>query len=174
VSALPAFLSLPKITTFMKFFQDCENAEQIKSKYRTLAKKHHPDLGGDEETFKAMNNQYSFVLAKFMRDGKLTAEECENAILENEAYRAAIDAVIHLDGINIELSGTWIWVSGNTRPHSAALKAAKFLWSPNKQEWYFRVAKFCAFNKGKIKSKEEIVHTYGVKEIKGKKYSQVN
>lgn len=33
-------------------------ADEIKSAYRKLAKKHHPDLGGDQEKFKELNEAY--------------------------------------------------------------------------------------------------------------------
>lgn len=32
--------------------------EQVKEAYRTLAKKHHPDVGGDAEQFRAINEAY--------------------------------------------------------------------------------------------------------------------
>ncbi len=37
------------------------SAEEIKQAYRKLAKKHHPDNGGDEEKFKQINQAYSII-----------------------------------------------------------------------------------------------------------------
>lgn len=31
---------------------------EVKARYRALAKEHHPDLGGDPETFKRLKAQY--------------------------------------------------------------------------------------------------------------------
>ena len=33
--------------------------EDIKKTYRKLSKKHHPDMGGDDEMFKKINEAYS-------------------------------------------------------------------------------------------------------------------
>ena len=38
--------------------------EQIKIKYKQLAMKHHPDLGGDLETMKILNNAYEEALKR--------------------------------------------------------------------------------------------------------------
>lgn len=37
------------------------NADEIKSAYRKLAKKHHPDLGGDPEKFKELNEAHDIL-----------------------------------------------------------------------------------------------------------------
>ena len=45
------------------FFDDCYTPEAIKSRYRQLSKLHHPDCGGDTETFVALSEQYSSAIA---------------------------------------------------------------------------------------------------------------
>jgi len=45
---------------------------------------------------------------------------------------------MNLSGITIEVCGSWVWVSGETKPHKDTIKAAGGKWAPKKQEWYFR------------------------------------
>jgi hypothetical protein len=40
-------------------------------------------------------------------------------------------------GLEVELCGLWVWVTGDTKPHKEELKAAGFKWSPNKTAWYY-------------------------------------
>ena len=35
--------------------------DEIKQAYRKLAKEHHPDRGGDEDKFKAINEAYDYI-----------------------------------------------------------------------------------------------------------------
>ena len=144
----------------MKWFDDCKTLEEVKAKYKQLAKQHHPDLGGDTATMQQINTEYAFAAAKAVKGANLTDEERESEILSSEAYRYAIEQIIHLDGITIELVGYWIWVTQNTYPVRATLKSAGFLFAPKKQAWYFRTAEY-KVGKGSGKSLDEIRNKYG-------------
>ena len=41
--------------------EDCNEVEAIDKNYKQLAKKHHPDLGGDAEMFKKINNAHKIL-----------------------------------------------------------------------------------------------------------------
>jgi hypothetical protein len=47
------------------FFADCYTRQSLKAKYRELSKLHHPDCGGDAETFIAIAEQYEQLIAQF-------------------------------------------------------------------------------------------------------------
>jgi hypothetical protein len=44
------------------YFDNCHTSSEVKAKYRKLSKLHHPDLGGDSETFIAIANQYKSAM----------------------------------------------------------------------------------------------------------------
>jgi curved DNA-binding protein CbpA len=144
----------------MKWFNDCPTLDEVKATYKKLAKQYHPDLGGDTATMQEINKEFAFASAKAIKGANLSEEETENEILSSEAYRAAIEKVIHLEGITVELVGYWIWVTQNTYPHRATLKDAGFFFAPKKQAWYFRTAEY-KVSKGGKKSLDEIRDKYG-------------
>ncbi|RKR84271.1 hypothetical protein BDD43_4503 [Mucilaginibacter gracilis] len=144
----------------MKWFNNCGTLEEVKALYKKLAKQYHPDLGGDTVTMQEINKEYAFASAKAIKGANLSDEETENEILSSEGYRNAIEKIIHLDDITIELVGYWLWCTGNTYPVRATLKDAGFLFASKKLAWYFRTAEY-KVSKGGKKSLNEIRDKYG-------------
>ena len=89
----------------MKFFFNVTSIDELKAQYKKLAKQHHPDLGGDVETMKAVNTEYEALFKTLNTERKHDM---------SDGFREAIDKVINFEGLNIEICGSWVWVSGNT------------------------------------------------------------
>ena len=152
----------------MKWFNECSTLEEVKATYKKLAKQFHPDLGGDTLTMQEINKEYAFASAKALNGANLSEEEAENQIRFSEEYRQAIEKIIHLEGITIEVVGYWIWVTGNTYPNRATLKETGFLFAPKKLAWYFRTGEY-KVKKGSQKSLDEIRAKYGSELVKDAK-----
>lgn len=153
----------------MKYFNNCKTLNEVKGLYRTLAKENHPDKGGNLATMQEINNEYAFVIRKIAAGADLTNEERESEILNAEAYQNAITAIINLGGINIEICGGWIWVTGNTYKHKAIFKANGFYFASKKVAWYFRSAEYKTHNRKKM-DLDDIRHKYGSQQINAKNY----
>lgn len=148
----------------MNYFKNCTTLNEVKSLYRQLAKQFHPDKGGDLATMQAINNEYALAIAIIAKGGTFTAEEAEAEILNAEAYKNAVNAIINLSGINIEICGGWIWVTGNTYQHKAILKNAGFYFASKKVAWYFRSVEYKTNNR-KTLSLDGIRTKYGSQQI---------
>jgi len=158
----------------MKWFGECSTLDEVKALYKKLAKQYHPDLGGDTETMQTINKEYAFASAKAIKDGNLSEEETENEIRFSEEYRRALEQIIHLEGITVELVGYWIWVTGNTIAVKSELKNAGFFFASKKLAWYFRTGEY-KVSKGSKKSLDEIKVKYGSEVLNGgKNYSKRN
>jgi hypothetical protein len=154
------------------FFESYKTLDEVKTLYRTIAKEHHPDKGGDIETMQAINSQYTLKCESIIKGSNLfTPEEADTELLNTEKYKEALQAIIFLDGLNIELVGTWIWVTGETRKHKDVLKKALFCFAPKKVAWYFRTAEYKVHNLIPM-SLDEIRAKYGSEKINSK--AQVN
>ena len=79
----------------------------------------------------------------------------------SELLNDALNAVLGLQGLVIEVCGAWVWITGNTRDHKDALKAAAFKWANKKKAWYYRPAEYKSRGRGKA-SLEEIRANIGV------------
>lgn len=71
---------------------DC-SFDDIKQQYRTLAKKHHPDLGGDAETFKRIKFAYE-VLSDPVR--RKQYDETKTTNIQSGIRKEAIDALANI------------------------------------------------------------------------------
>ena len=111
--------------------------DAIKQAYRQAAMTYHPDRNpAGAEMMKIINAAYDEL-----RDytGEIPAsEQADDAASYSEAVNDALNAIIGLDGLEIEICGAWVWVGGNTRTHRVALKEAGFRFASKKKRWYFR------------------------------------
>ncbi|MGE1024447.1 molecular chaperone DnaJ [Bacillus sp. GMs2/2] len=142
----------------MKFFQSVTSIEELKKQYKKLAKKHHPDLGGKHEDFIALKKEYDRLFEQLhSNSGKQN----------NGAYQNIIDKLIKYD-IEIEIIGTWIWITGNTYSLKTELKQLGFKWASKKKAWYWYEGEYKKFH-NKDFSLDEIRSMHEVKRIKKNK-----
>ena len=123
----------------MRFFTDCKTAEELKKAYRTWAKKLHPDLGGNAEEFKVMQAEYERLWERLKNvhqnaQGETYTKETDETPQE---FINIINTLVKLNGVHVELCGSWIWCSGNTQPYKETLKSLKFKWAHKKKAWYY-------------------------------------
>ena len=98
----------------IKEFSEVTGINEAKKVYKTLAKKLHPDVGGSEEEFKLLNAIYNdFIENKiyFSNDFKIDLD-----------LEKIISQILHFENITIELVGSWIWLSGDTKEIKDKLK----------------------------------------------------
>lgn len=132
----------------------------VKQAYRKAAKTYHPDRNpAGAEMMKIVNAAYD-VLKNY--DGEILAASHEAGDNENygQSVNDALNTVIVLDGIDIEICGAWVWVSGETFKHKAVLKEASFKYASKKKSWYFRPEDWHSSSRGAY-SMDEIRDKYG-------------
>ncbi|MBT6053664.1 MAG: J domain-containing protein [Candidatus Scalindua sp.] len=144
---------------------------EIKAEFRRLAMLNHPDKGGEKAVMQEIISQYHNALKGL--NGAMHGPENTWKYTYNYQYEQDIvdklTNIAHLDGIIIEIKGSWIWVSGNTKPVKETLKKEGFRWSRNKNQWYWHNPKDAWKKHGKPLSANEITHLFGSKRYKAKK-----
>ena len=138
-------------------FSEVTGINEAKKVYKTLAKKLHPDVGGSEEEFKLLNAIYNdFIENKiyFSNDFKIDLD-----------LEKIISQILHFENITIELVGSWIWLSGDTKEIKDKLKELGFKWASKKKMWFYGEMKGKSHGE---KSIDEIKDKYGSKTFKKK------
>lgn len=149
------------------------NADQaeIKTAYKKACSKYHPDRNpAGLEMMKAVNVAYQFLTEISYNGAERPINEEVNSDF-GEALNAAINAVIGLNGVIIEVCGAWVWLTGNTREYKAEIKGAGYWWANKKAAWYFRPADYKSRNKGDW-DLEKIRDTYGSINVNNKRNQQ--
>lgn len=112
--------------------------EICKEAYRKAAMKYHPDRNpGGLEMMKAVNSAWDFLQSWNWEGDTVNVKPSKDADY-GDALNAAINAVVGLHEVSLEVCGAWVWVSGNTYPYKDTFKAAGFMWASKKHQWYFR------------------------------------
>ena len=146
----------------IKEFSEVTGINEAKKVYKTLAKKLHPDVGGSDEEFKLLNAIYNdFIENKiyFSNDFKIDLD-----------LEKIISQILHFENITIELVGSWIWLSGDTKEIKDKLKELGFKWASKKKMWYYGEMKGKSHGE---KSLDEIKDKYGSKTFKKKEKEKV-
>ena len=161
----------------MKYFSECRTQEEAKKLYKELARKHHPDVGGDLRTMQEINAEYAQFQARGATnearerqktahaDGKKSAADYHDLDEVEKKIFDVINFAVNLEGVEIELMGLWVWLTGNTKAHKETFKAwneanpeKRIKWSPKKTAWYY--AGVPTFNR-KETTLDSIRETYG-------------
>lgn len=146
----------------MKYFNTVKNIQELKKAYRKLAQQFHPDHNKDasaEEIMKSINAEYAEMLERF-QNGYSNVEEDSKNQETPETFVNIVNELLKIDGINIELCGVWLWISGNTYANKEVLKRLGCGYSKNKKRWYWHEGEYSKRSKHKV-SMEEIKMKYG-------------
>ena len=81
-----------------------------------------------------------------------------------------ISQILHYENITIELVGSWIWISGDTKAIKEKLKELNFKWASKKKMWYYGEMKG---RNPKQKSMDEIKSKYGSQTFKNKEKTKL-
>jgi len=152
----------------IRFLKGISTRTELKQAYRRLSKKLHPDVGGNHEDMVQLNLEFEYLFSR------VSTTKQEKASPETASqYMEVVEKINFLPGIKIELCGTWLWVTGDTKPVKDQLKAAGFKFSGKKVAWYWKAGTYRKFGR-KVLSLDEIRSYYGSQEIETEKRAAIS
>lgn len=128
-----------EIIYFQDFFTENNlTIESLRKHFKRNCKKYHSDLGGDDKIFIAMNNEYMLIFEYIETYiNKVTDDQLFNNLNIELSLKIVLNELIKLDNIEIEIVGSWLWVSGDTKQYKEIFKNLHLRWSNPKKCWYY-------------------------------------
>lgn len=159
-------------------FENIYNFTDLRKAYHAASRKAHPDMGGSTEAMQQVNADYEKATKRIERTGERFNETAEQKAEREKAaewqhqttaadmaeYAEILQKLFSLDGLEIELCGSWLWISGNTRQYKDILKEWGCKWSKNKNAWYWYAGEYHRHGKRRF-TMDEIRDMHGSEKI---------
>ena len=137
--------------------------KETKAAYRKMSLQYHPDIcAGGEHMQKMINNAYE-VLKDFQ--GSIGSGQSSEL---SQVMADTLSALVHIEGLDLEICGSWLWVGGNTYPNRSALTAAGLRFSGSKKRFYLNPDKKSGGKKkwyGKSRTMDQIRQAHGSRKV---------
>lgn len=150
----------------MKWFKNIKTRQELRKKYRELCKQFHPDVNPntDGTEMKEINSEYDGLI-KVLPSEKTSESTTNNggeSSTDNapDIYRVIIEKIISIPDIQIEIIGTWLWVSGKTYEYREIFKSFGMRYTKTKKAWYYNGGN-TEYHRGYHKNLDEIRDKYG-------------
>lgn len=154
-----------------KYFTNCATIEELKKEYKKLAMQFHPDRpNGNTTIMQDINNEYEYMF-NILKDKHTKTNKQQEQTESTETASDFVDIIsqlIYCEGLEIEIAGTWIWLSGNTYQYKDIIKALGFMWASNKKMWYLKPENHTS-RRHKTWDMDKIRNTYGSQKVETKK-----
>lgn len=161
-------------------FRQCTTLEELKREYKRMALAHHPDLHPDDpnatRTMQEINQDYTAAAAVMIKrqeqaraheahanGRKVKSDFIDLDEVVKDMQKIILDILKVSKDLEIEITGLWLWVSGDTKTHKKELKELGLKWASKKKLWYF--AGIPSSGRGKS-TMQDIRATYGSARIK--------
>lgn len=134
----------------IKYFKSINTYDELKKAYRDLMKKFHPDLHKDKEIefteiCKQINSEFDYLF-KILPNKRINKEnqfyEAKKEFKTPKEFMDIINKLIVYPDIQIDIIGSWIWCSGNTKPIKEILKDLHFTWHSVRKCWYLKFTNY--------------------------------
>lgn len=167
----------------MNYFTGATTAEDLKSMYRTLCKRLHPDNGGSSAEFIEMRRQFKRLWETMQdvhrkKDGTTYTASKDKRTWTADEFMSFVDWLTHTLRVDVNITGTFYRITGIGKEEKDRQRALKdyvrdklptqiVVWDGMKVQWIVR-PKDWQKKTGKVWKMETIEEAFGSTKYKAK------
>lgn len=138
--------------------------KEVSKAYKKASLKYHPDRNpAGQEMMKAINEAYDFLNKQ---SDSITMDGDFKAYDYGDVLNNILNELLKMDGLELELCGNWIWITGNTKENKEKIKELGCRYASKKKAWYFRPEEYKSRNRKNF-SMDQVRDLHGSTTIKG-------
>ena len=96
----------------INYLKEAKTLQELKKLYFKLAKKLHPDHGGNITDMQILNNEYDYLKNKLSNDETIDKDYLKETVFSMDYFKDIITELLKYNHITIEIVGSWLWISG--------------------------------------------------------------
>ena len=123
--------------------------ELLKKEWRKVAMNTHPDKGGRAEYFKIAMAEYEYLLGRAVGADFHAWDDAPDSYDSWLSFLANVSPIVRewvsehgakvvSMGAALEVTGTWVWISGTNPTMAPSLKTMGLKWASAKHLWFFQ------------------------------------
>ena len=149
----------------MKWFNGINTITELRTKYRQLLKKYHPDNPcGSVEITQEINKEYDKIFDLLNKKSTETGET-QFTEEENQQFKEILNTIINFN-MTIQIIGNWIWAF-DSYMYRKELKELGFTYASKKKAWIWHSGEYKRHHKKEIPL-DTIRTKYGAETIRVK------
>lgn len=134
----------PDHERFIKAFESCETLEDLKRVYSDEYSEAYYSVNSLANLRRAYEHKFDDVKCLHRTKGGKVYSTESAANHETVGYFPEfVEAISNMEDVYYNIEGTWLWVSGDTKPHREELKRLGLRWAPRRKAWYKKPAEKC-------------------------------
>lgn len=134
----------PDHERFIKAFEACETLEDLKRVYSDEYSEACYSVNSLANLRRAYEHKFDDVKCLHRtRGGKVYSTESAANHETCDWFPEFVNSISNMTDVYFNIEGTWMWVSGDTKPHREELKRLGLRWAPKRKMWYKKPAEKC-------------------------------
>ena len=154
----------------MKWFDKSKlhTVTELRTEYKRLLIKHHPDNGGTVSNMQEINSEYDELYSILSKENN-TDDTCTtyNEKATDEAFKAILNEIASYN-MTIQIIGEWIWAF-DSFAYKDRLKELGFRYAPRKKAWTWHSGEYSKFYRKEV-SLNHIRAKYGCQTIRNQNH----